>query len=118
MTVESSASIGADVEYLRELKGVLIVHIEGASDEDEHAVGNGAGLHVFVVNLIHDLLKSEGLDLLLDLFAANEGISTIGHGASIKVEVNQPLALAHHGGVVLNNKFVSNCFNVHLYEII
>lgn len=118
MAVEASRSVGADVEYLRELEGVLVVHIEGARDEDQHAVGDGTRLHVLVVDLVYDLLEAERLNLLQDLFAPRKGVPTVGHGASVQIEVDQPVSVRHHRRVVLHNKFVSNRFNVHLYEII
>jgi len=98
------------------------IHDERACYEDKDAVGDGARLHVLVIYLVLDSLETEGCDLIGDIFATNEGLATIGHGAVVKVEVDERLTVFHDGGVVLYNEFVSYGIDVHcwrkLFEII
>lgn len=108
VAVKPSTSVGTDVEYLRELEFVLVVHHETARDEDEHAVGDGSWLHILIVDLVYDLLEAEGFNLVLDLLAPNECLASIGHGAIVQVEVNQSNPISHQGCVVLNNKLVGD----------
>jgi hypothetical protein len=98
------------------------VHGEGTGDEDKYAVGDGARLNILVVDLVVDSLEAKGFDFFGDLLAADEGITSIGHGAVVKVEVDEPHAVLHDGGVVLNDELVSDGLDVHcwrkLFEII
>lgn len=87
MAVEASSIIWANVEDLRKFKGVLIVHTEGACDEDQQAVWKRAWLDVFIVNFVLDFLEAEGLELFKDLFSANMSLALISQCTGVKVEV-------------------------------
>ena len=100
MAVEAALAVGAHIEHLRELEGILIVHAEGSSHEDEQAAVEGALLHILALDLVLDGLEAEGLDLLLDLVDAAEQAAVVGHGAVLGVEAEQVLPVLHECGVV------------------
>lgn len=75
-------------------------------------------MDIFVIDLVLDLLEAERLEFFKDLFPADIGVALVGQGAVIEIEVEEVLSLLHHGCVVLHDKLMSNCFNVHGLRII
>lgn len=68
MHVESSLSIRKQLEGLRKLVDLLVVHLEGPGHENEEGAGYSAYLDIMVIDFVDNFLEGKRLDLLLDLF--------------------------------------------------
>ena len=95
MDVETSITVGDDVESLgeSELFCLISVHAEMSDDEDDDGTGDGAlldiGAHVGVL----DCFEGEGLYFFGDLFEAGMLGAGVGHPAAFLVEVDEGLPL-------------------------
>ena len=111
MTVETTLSIGAEIEHLRIFEEVSVVHIERACHEHKDAVLDRAILHDLGVNFELDFLKSKRFNLLTYLLQPTEEVPVVGHLAHICVEVYQPSSILHQCCVVslqeLNSQLLS-----------
>ena len=117
VAIESSGSVGADVEYLREFELIGVVHAQGAGHEDDEAAVDRAFLHVLVIELIHDFLEAEGFDSFLDLLDASVGVASVSHYARLVVEVDQVELVGHQSCVVLLEKLLGDILQIHLLEL-
>ena len=95
MDVETSITVGDDVESLgeSELFCLISVHAEMSDDEDNDGTGDRAlldiGAHVGVL----DRFEGEGLYFFGDLFEAGMLSAGVGHPAAFLVEVDEGLSL-------------------------
>lgn len=110
MAVESSLTVGANVEDLREFELIGVIHDKGSWDEDKEGALDGSWLDVLVIDAVDDFLESEGFDFFRDLFDTSEGLSSVGHDAVVVIEVDELGSVLHDGGVVLSEELFGNVF--------
>lgn len=114
MAIQSTITIGADVEHLREVESVLTIHLESSCHKNQQTSINRSLLNVLVINSVLDFLETEGLDFLLDILKASVSASIVGHGTSIGIEVDELVSVSHDGIVVHLQELFGNLFGVHL----
>ena len=68
VNIEATLSIRKQLEGLSKLVRLRIVHLQGASDEDQQTVLTGSRLMIKVIKLVHYLLKSQRFNLLRNIF--------------------------------------------------
>ena len=113
MAVQSSLTIGTDVEYLAELEVICNGHLESSCHENQQTAWDGSWLHVRSVEGVHNFLEAEGLDFVVDLFSSDVNISIVGHCAGIGVELDEFLSVGHESAVVLLEEFLGECEGIH-----
>lgn len=110
VTVESSLTVGTNVEHLRKLEVLGFVHCKRSWHKDQETSLNWSRLNVLVVNVVIDLLEAERFDFLWDLLDSSKGLSTVSHDAVVIVEVNELSSVLHNSCVVLSEELLGDVF--------